>query len=278
VTGYLFFYTDIHSLKNCGEYFYSKSVDSGGNSMLQLLEELDQERKKTNEAKNDAVEMDETERKRQEEKTRRQREEKRRAEEKAREEEQVRHAEIIRNEKERKQREEKRTEEERIREEDQTRQEEIIRMEEKKRLNEEKRREEERLREEEQAREADKIKNEEKKKIEESLKQVEVSKEFQVDEAKFAPLCKKSTGEKIARYLEHNRELLNCLDGRPLREAARAGNIEVVDTLLGASGILVNLQSEHGLTALHFATTIDDAEIVQALLNHDDIQPNIEDK
>ena len=61
---------------------------------------------------------------------------------------------------------------------------------------------------------------------------------------KFASLCKKSTGDKIAKYLEHNRDLLNCLDGLPLREAVRGGNIEVVDILLGTSGILVNLQSK----------------------------------
>ena len=61
---------------------------------------------------------------------------------------------------------------------------------------------------------------------------------------KFASLCKKSTGDKIAKYLEHNRDLLNCLDGLPLREAALNENIEVVDKLLGISGILVYLQSK----------------------------------
>merc|ERR1712179_474409 len=64
------------------------------NSMLALLEELDQERKKTKEVKNDAVVRAETEKKRKEEETRRQREEKRREEEQGREEEQVRQAEI----------------------------------------------------------------------------------------------------------------------------------------------------------------------------------------
>ena len=82
-----------------------------------------------------------------------------------------------------------------------------------------------------------------------------------------------------------------------MREAARGGNIEVVDTLLGTSGILVNLQSKnylflsclcyiilffpidvHGLTALHFATITDNSDLVQKLLDQDDIQPNIEDK
>ena len=61
---------------------------------------------------------------------------------------------------------------------------------------------------------------------------------------KFASLCKKSTGDKIAKYLEYNRDLLNCLDGLPLREAVGSGNIEVVDKLLGTRGILVNLQSK----------------------------------
>merc|ERR1719357_1696215 len=110
------------------------------------------------------------------------------------------------------------------------------------------------------------------------LEELEMSKEFQVDEAKFSSLCKKSTGDKIAKYLEYNRDLLNCLDGLPLREAARGGNIEVVDTLLGTSGILVNLQNVHGLTALHSATLTDNSDLVQKLLDHEDIQPNIEDK
>merc|ERR1719357_1031228 len=110
------------------------------------------------------------------------------------------------------------------------------------------------------------------------LEELEMSKEFQVDEAKFASLCKKSTGDKIAKYLEYNRDLLNYLDGLPLREAALNGNIEVVDTLLGTSGILVNLQSEHSLTALHLATASDDSEIVQKLLNHPDIDPNISNR
>ena len=35
---------------------------------------------------------------------------------------------------------------------------------------------------------------------------------------------------------------------------------------------------EHGLTALHFATAIDNSEIVQKLLNHPDIDPNISNK
>ena len=35
---------------------------------------------------------------------------------------------------------------------------------------------------------------------------------------------------------------------------------------------------EHGLTALHLATASNDYEIVQKLLDHEDIQPNIEDK
>ena len=34
----------------------------------------------------------------------------------------------------------------------------------------------------------------------------------------------------------------------------------------------------HGLTALHFATLTDNADLVQKLLDHDDIQPNIKDK
>ena len=35
---------------------------------------------------------------------------------------------------------------------------------------------------------------------------------------------------------------------------------------------------EHGLTALHFATASDNSEIVQKLLNHPDIDPNIANK
>ena len=76
----------------------------------------------------------------------------------------------------------------------------------------------------------------------------------------------------------------------------RGRNIEVLDKLLGTSGILVNLQSKnylflsclvyiilfipvdvHGLTALHSATLTDNSDLVQKLLDHDDIQPNIED-
>ena len=34
----------------------------------------------------------------------------------------------------------------------------------------------------------------------------------------------------------------------------------------------------HGLTALHFATLTDNPDLVQKLLDHEDIQPNIEDK
>ena len=52
--------------------------------MLQLVEELDQERKNTKEVKNDAVVRAETERRRQEEETRRQREEKKREAERIR--------------------------------------------------------------------------------------------------------------------------------------------------------------------------------------------------
>ena len=33
----------------------------------------------------------------------------------------------------------------------------------------------------------------------------------------------------------------------------------------------------HGLTALHFATFTDNSDLVQKLLDHDDIQSNIED-
>jgi len=61
---------------------------SGNSSMLQLVEELDQERKKTKDVKNAAVARDETERKIQEE-IRRQKKEKRGEEEKKREEEQA---------------------------------------------------------------------------------------------------------------------------------------------------------------------------------------------
>ena len=35
---------------------------------------------------------------------------------------------------------------------------------------------------------------------------------------------------------------------------------------------------QHGLTALHLATASDDSEIVQKLLNHPDIDPNIANK
>jgi len=52
----------------------------------------------------------------------------------------------------------------------------------------------------------------------------------------------------------------------------------VVDTLLATRGILLNQTNAHGLTALHFATLTDNADLVQKLLDHDDIQPNIEDK
>jgi len=103
-------------------------------------------------------------------------------------------------------------------------------------------------------------------------------KEFQVDEAEFCSLCKKCPGGRIARCLEYNKSLLNCLDGLPLREAARGGNIEVVDTLLATRGILLNQTNAHGLTALHFATLTDNADLVRKLLDHSDIQPNIEDK
>ena len=34
----------------------------------------------------------------------------------------------------------------------------------------------------------------------------------------------------------------------------------------------------HGLTALHSATLTDNSDLVQKLLDHEDIQPNIEDK
>jgi len=52
----------------------------------------------------------------------------------------------------------------------------------------------------------------------------------------------------------------------------------VVDTLLATRGILLNQTNAYGLTALHFATLTDNADLVRKLLDHDDIQPNIEDK
>ena len=49
----------------------------------------------------------------------------------------------------------------------------------------------------------------------------------------------------------------------------------IVPHVLASTFISVD---EHGLTALHFATTIDNSEIVQKLLNHPDIDPNISNK
>merc|ERR1712013_79965 len=124
---------------------------------------------------------------------------------------------------------------------EQARQTEMKRKEGERRVKEEKRREEERPRGQELVQQSESINNEERNNTEESLKEEENVKQYQVDEDVFASLCKKSSGNKIAKYLEYNKALLNCLDGLPLREAARCGNIEVVTTLLGTNGILVNL-------------------------------------
>merc|ERR1711872_261686 len=53
---------------------------------------------------------------------------------------------------------------------------------------------------------------------------------YLIDDATFSSECKKSTSEKIAKYLEYNKDkdLLNCLGGLPLQQASRFGNIEVV--------------------------------------------------
>ena len=44
----------------------------------------------------------------------------------------------------------------------------------------------------------------------------------------------------VGKCLDHNPDLLNCLGGQPLREAA-GRNVEGLEALLDRSGILVNL-------------------------------------
>ena len=60
-------------------------------------------------------------------------------------------------------------------------------------------------------------------------------------------MCKRSIPEPVSACQEENPELLNCLAGQPLREAALGRNIQVVRTLLETEGILLNLQGQSGL-------------------------------
>ena len=170
--------------------------------MRQLVDELDQEREKTKDLKNAAVERAETERKRQEEENRRQKEEKRREEEI------------------RRQKEEKRREEKKIREEEQARQTEITRKEEERRLKDEKRRQDERRREEEKEKEERR----------------------QLDYKVFPNFCKKGTVADVRAYLDGNPDLLNCSNGEPLRQAAVANNIALLQFFLRKDEIQVNLK------------------------------------
>ena len=63
----------------------------------------------------------------------------------------------------------------------------------------------------------------------------------------FVQMCARSIPEAVSACLEENPELLNCLAGQPLREAALGRNIQVVRTLLQTPGIQVNLPSKSEL-------------------------------
>ena len=95
----------------------------------------------------------------------------------------------------------------------------------------------------------------------------------------------------IGPYLSHNKELLNCLAGRPLREAA-IRNTPLIQALLTEPRLQVNLAGSIGQisislkafkqisdeknqhTALHIATINNQPEMIRSLLQHADIDVN----
>merc|ERR1712013_208836 len=146
----------------------------------------------------------------------------------------------------------KRREEKKIREEEQARQTEITRKEEERRLKDEKRRQDERRREEEKEKEERR----------------------QLDFKVFPNFCKKGTVADVRAYLDGNPDLLNCSNGEPLRQAAVANNIALLQFFLRKDEIQVNLKDTNGRTALHKGARKDFQEIVKELLNHPAIDVN----
>ena len=102
-------------------------------------------------------------------------------------------------------------------------------------------------------------------------------------------MCREDDKHKVEKCLEYNPVLLNCLEGKPLLAAVKGQNLQVLDTLMKKKGLKVNLKSEfsslftflkllkldeHGLSVLHFGTSLDNGAIIRRLLRHPDIEAN----
>ena len=64
----------------------------------------------------------------------------------------------------------------------------------------------------------------------------------QLDYKVFPNFCKKGTVADVRAYLDRNPDLLNCSNGEPLRQAAVANNIALLQFFLRKDEIQVNLK------------------------------------
>ena len=60
----------------------------------------------------------------------------------------------------------------------------------------------------------------------------------------FAAKCKKGNKDVVAKSLEINPGLLNCLQGEPLRQAVLGRNMAVIETLMANMELDINLPGE----------------------------------
>ena len=59
-------------------------------------------------------------------------------------------------------------------------------------------------------------------------------------------MCKKGRANEVGECLGYNPDLLNCLDGTPFRQAVLGRNMEVMEVLMGHSGLQINMRGESG--------------------------------
>ena len=63
-------------------------------------------------------------------------------------------------------------------------------------------------------------------------------------EGKFVASCKRGPAGEVSSQLSHHPELLNCLGGKPLKDAALGRNMEVLEVLMGFKELQLNLRGQ----------------------------------
>ena len=81
----------------------------------------------------------------------------------------------------------------------------------------------------------------------------------------FAEICKKGESADIISCLEHNSDLLNCLNGEPLRQAVLNNNIEGMKALMNQTGLKMNLKNKNGWTPIMESAKHGNVDLLQVV-------------